>query len=182
MFFKTFSTLILTALAVSASPALQARQSCTATYNVVSGDTCATIESKTGVSDPQLHALNPSINSGCTNLQIGQVLCVSGSGGSTPFPTNYTGIATFYDPNGGIGACGTILQNNDFVVALGTGLWDGGSHCGQTINVSYQGKIIQVVVEDLCLGCQANGFALAEGALDPEYQTDGAITVVWSFA
>ncbi|KAJ7312741.1 hypothetical protein DFH08DRAFT_626896, partial [Mycena albidolilacea] len=50
---------------------------CTKTYTVVSGDTCSAIESRTGVSDAQLHAMNPSINSGCTNLQIGQVLCVS---------------------------------------------------------------------------------------------------------
>ncbi|KAJ6542358.1 glycoside hydrolase superfamily [Mycena vulgaris] len=55
---------------------------CTKTYTVVSGDTCAAIESRTGVSDSQLHALNPSVNSGCTNLQLGQVLCLSGGGGS----------------------------------------------------------------------------------------------------
>ncbi|KAJ7648347.1 hypothetical protein DFH06DRAFT_997340, partial [Mycena polygramma] len=54
---------------------------CAQTYTVVSGDTCAAIEKKTGVSDAQLHQLNPSINSGCTNLQIGQALCVSGGGG-----------------------------------------------------------------------------------------------------
>ncbi|KAJ7244643.1 hypothetical protein B0H12DRAFT_981985, partial [Mycena haematopus] len=52
---------------------------CAQTYTVVSGDTCSTIESKTGISDTQLHSLNPSINSGCTNLSIGETLCVSGS-------------------------------------------------------------------------------------------------------
>ncbi|KAJ7832605.1 glycoside hydrolase family 18 protein, partial [Mycena leptocephala] len=41
---------------------------CAQTYTVVSGDTCAAIESKTGVSDAQLHALNPTINSGCTSM------------------------------------------------------------------------------------------------------------------
>ncbi|KAJ7347235.1 glycoside hydrolase superfamily [Mycena albidolilacea] len=51
---------------------------CTQTYTVVSGDTCSAIESAKGVSDAQLHALNPSINSGCTNLEIGQILCLSG--------------------------------------------------------------------------------------------------------
>ncbi|KAJ7438887.1 hypothetical protein B0H11DRAFT_1752320, partial [Mycena galericulata] len=55
---------------------------CAQTYTVVSGDTCAAIESRTGVSDAQLHSLNPSINSGCTNLQIGEVLCVSRGDGS----------------------------------------------------------------------------------------------------
>ncbi|KAJ7268979.1 hypothetical protein C8J57DRAFT_329217, partial [Mycena rebaudengoi] len=54
---------------------------CTQTYTVVSGDTCSVIESRTGVSDAQLHALNPAINSGCTNLQVGQTLCLSGGAG-----------------------------------------------------------------------------------------------------
>ncbi|KAF8146810.1 hypothetical protein K438DRAFT_1513020, partial [Mycena galopus ATCC 62051] len=51
---------------------------CGQTYTVVSGDTCSSIESKNGVSDAQLHALNPAINSGCTNLSVGQTLCLSG--------------------------------------------------------------------------------------------------------
>ncbi|KAJ6450361.1 hypothetical protein C8R45DRAFT_849030, partial [Mycena sanguinolenta] len=72
-----------------------ARQSCTRSYTVVSGDTCGAIESRTGVSDSQLHALNPSINSGCTNLQIGQVLCLSSGGGSPPSgcTTTYTVVS-----------------------------------------------------------------------------------------
>ncbi|KAJ7805989.1 hypothetical protein B0H14DRAFT_2382194, partial [Mycena olivaceomarginata] len=53
--------------------------------------------------------------------------------------------ATYYDPNGGTGACGSVLQNKDFIVALGTGNWAGGAHCGQTVNVT---------VQDLCPGCQ----------------------------
>ncbi|KAJ7277399.1 hypothetical protein C8J57DRAFT_992245, partial [Mycena rebaudengoi] len=54
---------------------------CAQTYTVVSGDTCSAIETHTGVSDAQLHALNPAINSGCSNLSVGQILCVNGSGG-----------------------------------------------------------------------------------------------------
>ncbi|KAJ6548714.1 hypothetical protein B0H19DRAFT_899321, partial [Mycena capillaripes] len=53
---------------------------CEHTYIVVSGDTCSGIEASTGVSDAALHALNPAINSGCTNLSIGQTLCLSGGG------------------------------------------------------------------------------------------------------
>ncbi|KAJ7771243.1 hypothetical protein B0H14DRAFT_2402205, partial [Mycena olivaceomarginata] len=41
---------------------------CTSTYTVVSGDTCSHIESTHGISDAQLHALNPAINSGCTSM------------------------------------------------------------------------------------------------------------------
>ncbi|KAJ6507026.1 hypothetical protein C8R45DRAFT_860907, partial [Mycena sanguinolenta] len=57
---------------------------CAQTYTVKSGDTCAAIEAATGVSDSQLHALNPAINSGCTNLGLGQTLCLqAGTGGGT---------------------------------------------------------------------------------------------------
>ncbi|KAF7343540.1 hypothetical protein MSAN_01974500 [Mycena sanguinolenta] len=128
MFSKTVSALLLTALAsaVSASPALQARQG--------------------------------------------------------------SGLASYYFPDGGIGACGNALQNSDFIVALGTDTWDGGAHCGQTVDVQYQGTSIQVTVQDLCEGCAsrgANGLDLSQGAmaaLDPNYVNDGVISVVWSFA
>ncbi|KAJ7302413.1 glycoside hydrolase family 18 protein [Mycena albidolilacea] len=49
---------------------------CTQTYTVKDGDTCLDIESRTGVTVAQLHALNPAINSDCTNLIGGQILCV----------------------------------------------------------------------------------------------------------
>ncbi|KAJ6586056.1 hypothetical protein B0H19DRAFT_847351, partial [Mycena capillaripes] len=48
---------------------------CAQTYTVVSGDTCSTIEANNGVSDAQLHALNPSINSGCTSMFSLHLLC-----------------------------------------------------------------------------------------------------------
>ncbi|KAJ7058345.1 hypothetical protein C8F01DRAFT_1059773, partial [Mycena amicta] len=83
------AALLLASIAVSASP-LEPRQSCSSTYTVVSGDTCFLIEGSTGISDSQLHSLNPSINSGCTNLQIGQVLCLS-SGTSTSPPSGDCG-------------------------------------------------------------------------------------------
>ncbi|KAJ7739412.1 hypothetical protein B0H16DRAFT_1324954 [Mycena metata] len=49
---------------------------CAETYTVVSGDTCNAIETRTSISDTRLHALNPMINSGCTNLSVGQTLCL----------------------------------------------------------------------------------------------------------
>ncbi|KAJ7628156.1 RlpA-like double-psi beta-barrel-protein domain-containing protein-containing protein, partial [Mycena polygramma] len=93
--------------------------------------------------------------------------------------------ATYYDPNGGFGACGNTLQNTDFIVALGPAFYNAGAHCGQTLTVSYQGKSIVVTVQDLCPGCQGtNGIDLSESAmaaLDANYIFDGVITVDWSF-
>ncbi|KAF8182472.1 RlpA-like double-psi beta-barrel-protein domain-containing protein-containing protein, partial [Mycena galopus ATCC 62051] len=91
--------------------------------------------------------------------------------------------ATYYFPGGGFGACGWVIQNTDFVVALGPDTYAGGSHCGQTINVQYNGITINVQVADLCPGCQgANGIDLsssAMAAIDPNYVNDGKVTVNW---
>ncbi|KAF7291222.1 hypothetical protein MIND_01265700 [Mycena indigotica] len=160
---------------------------CGNSYTVVSGDSCWAIEQRTGISDATLHSLNPSINSGCTNLQVGQILCLgsSGGGGGGGGGGQYSGRATYYDPAGGYGACGAPLFKTDFAVAMGAGHWDGGSHCGRSIKVDYQGRSVQVVVRDLCPGCQGTeGIDLTEGAmavLDPNYIFDGVITVNWSF-
>ncbi|KAF7351862.1 hypothetical protein MVEN_01147700 [Mycena venus] len=198
VFSKVFAPLFAIVLAtlVNASPAafpeanasseIAKRDGCTQTYTVVSGDICSAIESRTGVSDAQLHALNPAINAGCTNLQIGQVLCISGGGGSGSGNT-FTAIASYYFPDGGFGACGSVLQNSDFIVALGTDHWDGGSHCGKTMTVQRNGGSISVTVADLCPGCVglhgANSIDLSQGAmaaLDSNYINDGITTVQWT--
>ena len=47
-------------------------------------------------------------------------------------------LATFYDPDGGLGACGNPIQNSDFAVALTSPNYDNGAHCGQPITVTCQ--------------------------------------------
>ncbi|KAJ6490129.1 RlpA-like double-psi beta-barrel-protein domain-containing protein-containing protein [Mycena sanguinolenta] len=93
-------------------------------------------------------------------------------------------LATYYDPNGGYGACGSILQNTDYIVALGPGDWSS-AHCGQTVTVKYGSNSVNVVVQDFCPGCQgAHGIDLTEpamNALDPNYVAVGHIDVVWNF-
>ncbi|KAJ7465853.1 hypothetical protein B0H11DRAFT_1733636, partial [Mycena galericulata] len=58
---------------------------------------------------------------------------------------------TYYQPNGGLGACGEPLQNSDFIVALGAGHYNEGSHCGQTISVECT-KLIQLRAARLMVG------------------------------
>ncbi|RUP45545.1 glycoside hydrolase superfamily [Jimgerdemannia flammicorona] len=49
-------------------------------YTVQSGDTCSKIATKFGISPwTKLIQWNPSINSNCANLAVGQVICVSGT-------------------------------------------------------------------------------------------------------
>ncbi|KAJ6592720.1 RlpA-like double-psi beta-barrel-protein domain-containing protein-containing protein, partial [Mycena capillaripes] len=94
--------------------------------------------------------------------------------------------ASFYDPDGGIGACGTVLQNSDFVVALGADTWDNRAHCGETVTVEFNGASISVIVADMCEGCVSlhgsHSIDLSEGAiaaLDTNYEADGLINVQW---
>ena len=72
------------------------RSGCSKTYTVKSGDTCNSIAQANGLTPWQtLISGNPSanINSQCTNLQIGQILCVSGF---TPTPTSTQTGGLFY--------------------------------------------------------------------------------------
>jgi len=75
MFTKLFVT-ALVALPIVAATSAQ----CTRSYTVAAGDICDAISAKENVSTYQLATLNPSINAECTNLQIGQVLCLGTEG------------------------------------------------------------------------------------------------------
>ncbi|KAH7100965.1 hypothetical protein BKA62DRAFT_704658 [Auriculariales sp. MPI-PUGE-AT-0066] len=73
----------------SSSSGSSSSGSCAKTYTVVKGDTCSKVQSKNSVSFSTLRSLNSKVNSSCSNLQIGQKLCVkkgsssSSSSGST---------------------------------------------------------------------------------------------------
>ena len=57
--------------------------SCSKTYTVVAGDSCAAIQATYGITFAQLYAWNPSIGSDCQYLAIGNTYCVSRSTATT---------------------------------------------------------------------------------------------------
>ncbi|KAG8774385.1 hypothetical protein FRC12_002024 [Ceratobasidium sp. 428] len=64
-------------LAVSALASVAFAAECTRTYTVQAGDWCDTISQAHNVSTYQLSTVNADkINDSCTNLEIGQVLCL----------------------------------------------------------------------------------------------------------
>ncbi|TFK83773.1 hypothetical protein K466DRAFT_554535 [Polyporus arcularius HHB13444] len=73
---------------------------------------------------------------------------------------------TWYQPGGAYGACGSINQNSDFVVALSPSEYAGGANCWRRIGVQYQGRSVDVTVVDLCPGCEAGHIDLSEGAFE----------------
>ncbi|KAK0431975.1 RlpA-like double-psi beta-barrel-protein domain-containing protein-containing protein [Armillaria borealis] len=94
----------------------------------------------------------------------------------------FTGDATWYSPNGGFGACGTPLQNSDYIVALSSAQYAGGANCGRVIRLSYEGRSVDVIIRDLCPGCGPNGIDLSSSAFQQLADLDvGRIQVTWDY-
>ncbi|KAJ6479104.1 RlpA-like double-psi beta-barrel-protein domain-containing protein-containing protein [Mycena sanguinolenta] len=90
--------------------------------------------------------------------------------------------ATWYTPDGNVGACGAPMQNSDFIVALSSAHYKDGAHCWQHLNVEYNGKNIDVTIGDLCPGCGTDGIDLSEGAFAALADLGvGVIPVQWNF-
>ncbi|KAF7343541.1 hypothetical protein MSAN_01974600 [Mycena sanguinolenta] len=244
MFSKALSAVLVTALAVSVSPALQACISpfleclyltfeynraashaprltpsgcanlgigqilclsssgssgggCTSTYTVVSGDTCAAIEAKTGVSDSQLYAANPLINSGCTSMLylFPETHLPAEESAESRAATSLTAGSVLVEM-----LCRTVISlllleqtpgmaalTVDRPLMLSMGIFSFLSIVNAHVAPDH-GTSIQVTVQDLCEGCAArgaNGLDLSQGAmaaLDSNYVNDGVISVIWSFA
>ncbi|GJJ07067.1 hypothetical protein Clacol_001266 [Clathrus columnatus] len=62
-------------------------EGCTEYYTIVTGDSCPTVESKFNISDTLFHLMNPEINSGCTNILLGEAYCVQTANSTGP-PSN----------------------------------------------------------------------------------------------
>ena len=64
---------------------------------------------------------------------------------------------TWYTQNGNYGACGNKHSDDDFIAALDYRTYGNLSakskYCGQKIRVSWQGKSVDVTVEDACPTC-----------------------------
>ncbi|KAI0029869.1 hypothetical protein K488DRAFT_28446, partial [Vararia minispora EC-137] len=41
--------------------------------------------------------------------------------------------------------------------------WDGGSHCGESITITYNGKSVSAKIVDECMGCPSRGLDLTHG-------------------
>ncbi|KAI0685334.1 RlpA-like double-psi beta-barrel-protein domain-containing protein-containing protein [Cerioporus squamosus] len=99
-----------------------------------------------------------------------------------PRAADISGDATYYYPNGGLGACGSPIQNSDFAVALSSSQYSGGANCGRRINVQYQGKSVVATVRDLCPGCASGSIDLTSGAFQQLANLDlGRIQVTWNY-
>ncbi|VDB86910.1 unnamed protein product [Peniophora sp. CBMAI 1063] len=73
---------------------------------------------------------------------------------------------SFYDVTAGEVACGGFYQNGYAIVALNAQQFDGGSHCGETITITYQGTTKSAKIVDECMGCGSYLPPPNDGGLD----------------
>ncbi|BGP12448.1 hypothetical protein JCM10213v2_000365 [Rhodosporidiobolus nylandii] len=101
----------------------------------------------------------------------------SGSSGS------YSGTATYFYQNGVAGACGTVHSDSDYIIALQTSMYSGGSNCGRTVSINGNGKTITAKVADECPTCVSSGsIDLSEAAFKSLAGLDaGVVSVTWDF-
>lgn len=105
---------------------------------------------------------------------------------SAPAPTN-SGKATWFYQHGTAGACGTVHQDTDKVIALDSAIYGGGKFCGKTvqlINVA-TGATTQATVADECPTCEsADSIDLSQGAFNALTGSNlglGEFDIAWFF-
>ncbi|KAF9033560.1 plant expansin [Panaeolus papilionaceus] len=87
---------------------------------------------------------------------------------------------TFFFP--GLGACGLVNTDADFVVALNGAQWEARIHCGQSVVINANGRTAIATIVDLCPGCPFGGLDLTPGLFQVFAPLEvGVITGSWNF-
>lgn len=96
-------------------------------------------------------------------------------------PRQNFGDITFY--NTGLGACGSVNNDQELVAAVSAALFDSQSVCGRSISVNFNGATVNVQVVDRCAGCafgdidlSPSAFSALTGRLDA-----GRVQGSWDF-
>ncbi|KAF7316288.1 hypothetical protein MIND_00147500 [Mycena indigotica] len=141
---------------------------CTSYYTVVSGDGCASIESKFNLTLAQFIQMNPELNSQCTNLALGEAYCVASSNSTGP-PSNVApgtitaGCTKYYTVVSGDG-CASIesrfnltlaqfIQMNPELNSQCTNLALGEAYCVASSNSTSSGPPANVAPGTITAGC-----------------------------
>ncbi|SGY35318.1 BQ5605_C002g01752 [Microbotryum silenes-dioicae] len=98
---------------------------------------------------------------------------------------SYSGTATYFTQGGVAGNCGQVHQDSDYIVALTSAMYSGGSHCGQGVRIcTSSGKCISATVADSCPSCSSSGdLDLSVSAFRALASLDaGVVGISWSFA
>ncbi|MFE9552564.1 RlpA-like double-psi beta-barrel domain-containing protein [Streptomyces sp. NPDC006703] len=100
----------------------------------------------------------------------------------------FTGMASWFTPDGVEGACGERIRDTDMSVALDYRMYESGgsgrsAYCGMNVVVTYKGKSVTLRVVDASPTTPKNGLELTPGAFSALASRDGGdIKVTWHFA
>lgn len=100
----------------------------------------------------------------------------------------YNGVATFYSVSND--NCGTTSSDSDYVCAISQQMYNTvassdsiSEYCGHLINITYNGKTIQVKVVDSCESCDSTHLDLSPSAFSALADQDlGVIDIQWEWA
>ncbi|KAK9896492.1 hypothetical protein P389DRAFT_144797, partial [Cystobasidium minutum MCA 4210] len=91
-----------------------------------------------------------------------------------------SGRGTWFTQNGNAGACGNVNSDSAYIVAVNSAQYAGGSHCGQSVRISANGRSITARVADLCPGCPYGGLDLSTGAFQALGSlSQGVLSLSW---
>ncbi|OYD69954.1 rare lipoprotein A (RlpA)-like double-psi beta-barrel protein [Rhodococcus sp. OK302] len=104
----------------------------------------------------------------------------AGSTGDTPVDTKtYSGDATYF--NAGLGSCGGMSANTDYVVAISASIWTR-ALCGKRIMAMSGMRSVTVTIVDTCPGCAAGDLDFSPAAFKKLGNlSDGRIPITWHF-
>jgi len=107
---------------------------------------------------------------------LARALSIERRGGGSGAP------GTYYDDTTGEVACGGFYHPHDMIVAMNSPDFAGGSACGKSITIQYQGKTAHATVVDECSTCGPNGIDMSQGLFTTFASTSvGEIYLNWFF-
>lgn len=96
-----------------------------------------------------------------------------------------TGKGTYFLQGGNAGACGTVHQDSDFVIALQTAEYSNGAHCGKKVKILNKAnqKTATATVADECPTCVSkDSIDMSQGLFESlAALSTGMIDVEWGF-
>ncbi|KAJ3205507.1 hypothetical protein HK099_000771 [Clydaea vesicula] len=154
---------------------------CSKQHTVVSGDFCWKIAQDNDLSVNDLIEINPGLD--CNNLQIGEVLCVQGTGSSNPPPSNPpgSGIVSFDQYQNALRSIGVEDQNaisNSYTTVMARALEDGRVNTPRELAM-FLANVMQetsfIYVRELCgvAGTCTGGYG--------QYYGRGYIQLTWDY-
>ncbi|MFD7615985.1 hypothetical protein [Streptomyces sp. NPDC059802] len=101
-------------------------------------------------------------------------------------PHGYNGAASYFSPDGVPGACGQVIRDSDFVVALDHRMFGSGSaqssQCGRKVVVTHNGRSITATVLDANPTSDMYGLDLTRAAYQELASLDEeTIDITWRF-